>query len=122
MVQQLKYKVIRNETQYNSYCDLLENMLSLKRKTKTVQDEIDLLTLLIENYDEANHPFQKLTPAIILKTLLAEHQMKAVHLSSLLGVSEGLVSDMLSGKKSISKKNIKIISEYFKINQSFLFE
>jgi HTH-type transcriptional regulator/antitoxin HigA len=122
MVQQLKYKVIRNETQYKAYCDLLENMLSLKRKTKTVQDEIDLLTLLIENYDEANHPFQKLTPAIILKTILAEHQMKAVHLSSLLGVSEGLVSDMLSGKKSISKKNIKIISEYFKINQSFLFE
>jgi len=121
MVQLLKYTVIRNKTQYKEYCAVLEQKLATGKKTRLIQDEIDLLTLLIEKYDEKHHPFQKLTPDVILKILLKEHGMKAVDLSALLGVSEGLVSDMLSGKKSISKKNIKILSGYFKINQAFLF-
>jgi HTH-type transcriptional regulator/antitoxin HigA len=122
MVQLLKYTVIRNKTQYKEYCAVLEQKLATGKKTRSIQDEIELLTLLIEKYDETHHPFLKLTPDAILKILLKEHGMKAVDLSVLLGVSEGLVSDMLSGKKSISKKNIKILSGYFKINQAFLFE
>jgi len=120
MVQSLKYTVIRNKTQYQQYCTQLEEFLNLKKKSKSIVDEIDLLTLLIEKYDETHHPFHKLSPCEILKSILTEHQMKAVALAQLLGVSEGLVSDMLSGKKAISKKNIQIISRHFKINQSFL--
>lgn len=120
MVQSLKYTVIRNKTQYIHYCTQLEEFLNLKKKSKSILDEIDLLTLLIEKYDEIRHPFHKLSPHEIIRSLLTEHQMKAVALAQLLGVSEGLVSDMLSGKKAISKKNMQIISRHFKINQSFL--
>lgn len=119
MVQSLKYTIIRNKTQYRQYCDQLELLLIEKRKTKSVIEEIDLLTLLIEKYDDLHHPFHQLSPSEILKALLKEHAMKAVELAKLLGVSEGLVSDMLSDKKGISKKNIQIISKYFKINQAF---
>jgi HTH-type transcriptional regulator/antitoxin HigA len=92
----------------------------LKKKSKSIADEIDLLTLLIEKYDEAHHPFLRLSPEDILKSLLTEHKMKSVDLAILLGVSEGLVSDMLSGKKAISKKSMLKISKHFKINQHLL--
>jgi HTH-type transcriptional regulator/antitoxin HigA len=91
-----------------------------KKKSKSIADEIDLLTLLIEKYDEAHHPFLRLSPGAILKSLLIEHKMKSVDLAKLLGVSEGLVSDMISEKKSISKKNMLFISKHFKVNQHFL--
>ena len=48
---------------------------------------------------------------------MKEHKMKAVHLAALLGVSEGLVSDMLKYKKGLSKETIRILSERFKLNQ-----
>jgi len=120
MVQTLKYTLIQNKTQYQKYCKQLEAFLELKKKTKSISDEIALLTLLIEKYDEINHPFHKCSPPEILKSLLVDNQMKAVTLAQLLGVSEGLVSDMLSGKKAISKKNMVTISKHFKINQHFL--
>jgi HTH-type transcriptional regulator/antitoxin HigA len=91
-----------------------------KKKSKSIADEIDLLTLLIEKYDEAHHHFLRLSPGAILKSLLIEHKMKSVDLAKLLGVSEGLVSDMISEKKSISKKNMLFISKHFKVNQHFL--
>jgi HTH-type transcriptional regulator/antitoxin HigA len=49
---------------------------------------------------------------------MKEHQMKAVDLSRLLNVSEGLVSDILHYKKGLSKESIRILSERFKLNQS----
>ena len=44
--------------------------------------------------------------------------MKAVELSTLLNVSEGLVSDMLNFKKGLSKETIRVLSERFKMNQA----
>jgi HTH-type transcriptional regulator/antitoxin HigA len=120
MVQSLKYTLIRNKAQYLQYCDLLESLLMSKKKSKSIEDEIDLLTLLIEKYDEAHHPYLRLSPGAILKSLLIEHKMKSVDLAKLLGISEGLVSDMISEKKSISKKNMLFISKKFKVNQHFL--
>ena len=47
----LKYKIIKTDAQYNKYCDALEALVDGGKKTKAVQDEIELLALLIEKYD-----------------------------------------------------------------------
>lgn len=120
MVSTLKYTVIKNEVQYDLYCSILEKLLQQKKKLKQIQEEIELLTLLIEKFDEERHLFHQSSVPEILHSLLAEHQLKSKELAQILGVSEGLVSDMRSGKKPISKKNIQILSKHFKINPAFL--
>lgn len=116
-MQPLPYKVIKTKAQYNKYCDALEALTDGGRKSKAVQDEIELLTLLIEKYDEEHSTFNDADPVELLKYLMNEHKMKAVDLAKLLGVSEGLVSDMLHYKKGLSKETIRILSERFKLNQ-----
>ena len=92
-------------------------MVDSGKKTKAVQDEIELLNLLIEKYDLAHNTFDDADPIELLKALMKEHKMKAVDLSNLLDVSEGLVSDILNYKKGLSKETIRILSEKFKLNQ-----
>ena len=113
----LKYKVIKSETQYDKYCDLLEELLDSGSQSKAVNDEIELLTLLIEKWDEEHYPFEKLDPVEILKSLMKDHKMKAVDIAALVGVSEGLVSDMLNYKKGLSKETIRILANRFKLSQ-----
>ncbi len=113
----LQYKIIKTGTQYKKYCDILESLLSTNKKTKAVQDETELLTLLIEKYDTEHNTFSDADPVELLNGLLKEHKMKAVDLAHLLDVSEGLVSDILSYKKGLSKNTIRILSEKFKLNQ-----
>ena len=113
----LQYKIIKTEAQYNRYCDTLEALVDNGRKTKAVQDEIELLTLLIEKYDADHNTFDDANPIELLKSLMKDHKMKAVDLAKLLNVSEGLVSDMLNYKKGLSKGTIRILSERFKLNQ-----
>jgi HTH-type transcriptional regulator/antitoxin HigA len=113
----LQYKIIKSEAQYNKYCDKLEELVDSGKKTKAVQDEIELLTLLIEKYDEEHNTFDDVDPIALLKSLMKEHKIKAVELANLLDVSKGLVSDILNYKKGLSKDTIRILSERFKVSQ-----
>ena len=113
----LQYKIIKTDAQYNRYCDTLESLVDSGKKTKAVQDEIELLNLLIEKYDAEHNTFDDADPIELLKALMKEHKMKAVELANLLDVSEGLVSDILNYKKGLSKETIRILSERFKLNQ-----
>ena len=113
----LQYKIIKTNAQYYKYCDILEILVDSGKKTKAVQEEIELLTLLIEKYDADHNSFDDADPIELLKSLLKDHKMKAVDLAKLLDVSEGLVSDILNYKKGLSKETIRILSEKFKLNQ-----
>ena|SRR5665647_3802525 len=113
----LKYKIITSEKQYDKYCKTLEELVFSSPRTKANKDEIALLTLLIEKYDEEHNTFELADPIALLRSLMKDHKMKAVDLANLLHVSEGLVSDMLNYKKGLSKDTIRILSERFKLKQ-----
>lgn len=116
----LPYTIIKSKKQYYKYCNILEALLDSKKITKAIQDEIELLELLIDTYDDQHNTFDDLDPIELIKYLMQEHNMKAVDLAQLLNVSEGLVSDMLKYKKGLSKETIRILSQKFKIIQEAL--
>jgi HTH-type transcriptional regulator / antitoxin HigA len=116
-MQTLQYTIIKNDKQYNKYCNALELLNDEKKKTKSIKDEIELLTLLIEKYDEANNSFELGDPIELLRLLMKEHRMKSVELANFLNVSEGLVSDMINYKKGLSKEVIRKLAEKFKVSQ-----
>lgn len=113
----LKYKVIKTETQYNKYCDKLEELTQSGIKSKAIADEVELLALLINQYDAEHNTFKELDPIELIKALMKENEYKSKKLAALLGVSEGLVSDMLNYKKGLSKETIRILADTFKVSQ-----
>jgi HTH-type transcriptional regulator/antitoxin HigA len=113
----LKYKVIRSKEQYRKYCKGLEELLDSGSKAKSTADEIDLLTLLIEKWDEKNSTLKDVDPIRLLHSFMEDHKMKAKDLVNLLGVSKGYVSDILHYKKGLSKEVIRKLAERFKVSQ-----
>lgn len=116
-MKQLKYLVIKTKAQYNEYCNKVEELKDSSPKIKEAKEEIELLEVLIEKYDAEHNTFSDADPIELLKYLMREHKMKSVALAQLLGVSEGLVSDMLHCKKGISKETIRFLSQHFKLSQ-----
>ncbi len=116
----LKYKVIKTKKQYFEYCNILEKLSfnpvsSIHRKE--IEDEMDLLTLLIEKYDEENNTFSEVEPIPLLLSFMEEHKMNSTALAKLTGVSKGLVSDILNYKKGLSKEMIRKLSAHFAVRQ-----
>jgi len=113
----LKYKVITSEKQYDNYCKILESLVFSRSKTKQAKEEIALLTLLIEKYDEEHNIFNDLDPVELLKSLMKDHRLKSVDLANKLKVSPGLISDIINYKKGFSKDIIRHLASLFKLSQ-----
>lgn len=112
----LKYKIIKSKKQYNEYCNQLETFLDNKSKSKSMKEEIEMLTFLIEKWDNEHNSFYDIDPVQLLKSLMNDHNMKPVSLAELLGVSKGLVSDILNYKKGLSKEIIRKLADTFKLS------
>jgi HTH-type transcriptional regulator/antitoxin HigA len=113
----MKYKIIKSKKQYNEYCRQLEDLLSHRNKNKSLSDEIELLTFLIEKWDAEHNSFSKSDPVQLLRSLMDDHNIKPIALAEFLGVSKGLVSDILNYKKGLSKEIIRKLSTRFKLSQ-----
>lgn len=112
----LKYKVIKTKSQYNQYCKELATLLE-NEGSKGVQDEIDLLTVLIEKWDSEHNTFDEVDPIRLLTSLMADHNMKPKDLVVHLEISKGYVSEILHYKKGLSKDVIRKLADYFKVSQ-----
>lgn len=113
----LKYKVIKNKKQYADYCNKLEELVTNGDKSKASKDEMELLTLLIEKWDEEHNSFENIDPIALLKGLMKQRSLTSTELASILNVSKGLVSDILNYKKGLSKEVIRGLANYFKVSQ-----
>lgn len=115
----LKYKVIKSEEQYYEYCDLLEELVFSEEATKR-QDEIELLTLLIESWDDEYRMAPELDPVQLIKSLMEDHGLKQTDLVEIAGVGKSTISEILNYKKRMSKKVIRNLADHFKIQQEAL--
>ena len=112
----LKYKVIKNKSQYANYCKSLEELVVSSTTSKATKDEIELLTLLIEKWDNEHNSFEDVDPITLLKNLMQEKKITSTELARILNVSKGLVSDILNYKKGLSKEVIRGLANYFKVS------
>lgn len=116
-MENLQYKVIKTINQYKEYCNLLEELVVIKKKTRHQQDTIDLLTLLIEKWDEEHNTFSDADPVELLDYLMKENKLKAVDLAEELEVSKSLISDILHYRRGLSRDIIRKLSNRFKVSQ-----
>jgi HTH-type transcriptional regulator/antitoxin HigA len=113
----LQYKVIKTINQYKEYCNLLEEMVMIKKKTRQQQDAIELLTLLIEKWDEEHNTFSDADPVELLDFLMKENKLKAVDLAGELEVGKSLISDILHYRRGLSRDIIRKLANRFKVSQ-----
>jgi HTH-type transcriptional regulator/antitoxin HigA len=74
---------------------------------------LELLSILIEEYENRAHPLPKSKPHKMLAYLLQEKNMKPSDLWAVLPKSR--VSEILNGKRSISKTQAKQLAELLRV-------
>ncbi len=111
----LKYTIVKTKEQYNQYCEILEELVCSEKQDS--QDEVELLTLLIEKWDSEHNSLMDLNPIELLKSVMEENNLKSKDLIEILGLSKGTVSKILNYNKGLSKETIRRLADYFKLSQ-----
>ena len=108
-------KPIKNEKQYNNALKRAYQLMQLDLKENSKQsDELELLSLLIEKYEEANYPIDPPHPIDAILFRLEQQGLKKSYLSKILG-TRGRASEILNGKRKLSLAMIRKLNEQLNI-------
>jgi HTH-type transcriptional regulator/antitoxin HigA len=111
---------IRSEEENDRVLKIVERLIDKSEDNLTPEESalLDLLVTLVERFEEDYYQLEKKsssTPLGILKELMAAREIKPSDLWSVLG-SKGLTSEILSGKRAISKSRARALAEFLHVS------
>lgn len=110
--------LIETEAEYDRTIEEIDRLMT-KGISKGLSPEEDrllkLLAKLVEDYEEENHPIHEAAPNEVLKHLMKVRGVRQKDLLSIFG-SDGTASEVVNGKRGISKTQAKALAEYFGVS------
>jgi HTH-type transcriptional regulator/antitoxin HigA len=109
-------KAIETEAE-NEAAILLAESLEHRQRTPEENALLELLIILIEKFEETSYPLPNLESDRMLLHLMEARNMKQEELVGVIG-SRGVVSEIVNGKRSISKAQAKTLGQLFHVSPS----
>jgi len=110
-------RAIETEEEYDRLLAVAERLTFAKNLTPEERALYKLLVTLIEVYERENYPINKSEPHEILQHIMESSGTRQADLVGIIG-SSGVVSEVVNGKRAISKAQAKALGDYFKISPS----
>ncbi len=107
-------KLLKTEAEYNTAIKRTIEIFHAEEGTPE-SDELDILLLLVKDYEDRHYPISAPDPIEVIKLKLEEKGLKQKDLESIIG-SKGYVSQVLSGKKELTLKMVKGLHLYLGIS------
>ena len=121
LLQKVDPKVIRTEQENEAYTEILYELDQRhKSLTPAERDLAELLTLLIEDFEEMRYRLPRAKPLDVLRFLMEKHDLKQKHLVDEFGTAS-VVSEVLNGKRELNKDQIKRLSRRFHVSPELFF-
>ena len=112
--------VIHTESENDRCTALLENLLRQKNRTAEEKRLAELLTLLIEEFEEKEYALPAGDPIDMLRHLMDSNNLRQVDLLDVFGTAS-VISEVLNSKRKLSKTHIAKLSERFHLSPALFF-
>lgn len=108
---------IHTEAENERALKIVNKLISKGEDTLTTEEGIllELLIQLIERFEEQRYAISEAPGYRVLKTLMENRGLKQKDLVHLLG-SRGITSEVINGKRAISKEQAKKLGEFFNLS------
>jgi HTH-type transcriptional regulator/antitoxin HigA len=112
--------VIRTERENEYYIGARYELEHRKALSREESELADLLTLLIEDFEERHYSLPEALPLEMLRFLMDQNHLKQKDLVDLFG-ARSIVSEVLSGKRELNQEHIRKLSERFGVSPVVFF-
>ena len=108
---------LETEAEYERLLAEVKRLMDKGAEARSPEEDklFDLLVTLIEQYEEKQYPMDPVKPHEMLHHLMAVRGLTHKDVWSLFG-SKGVASEVLNGKRSISKAQAKKLAAFFHVS------
>jgi HTH-type transcriptional regulator / antitoxin HigA len=109
-------RVIRTESENEHHLELLEQLDARGSELTAAERELaDLLTLLIEDFEERRYKLKPSSPVEVLQELLRANGLRQKDLVDVFG-TPSIVSEVMKGKRQLTTNHIRKLSQRFHVS------
>src|SRR5271168_5142135 len=107
-------RVIHNDAELEAYTDALFRLTALESPSRSEVEAIELLTLLVERYEEEHYSIPAADPVSLVRFLIEQQNLTQRDLIPQFG-SESAVSMFLAGQRNLTIEQVRKLSTRFKL-------
>ena len=110
------FSVPHNQKEYKRLVHILDGLIDEvgENESHPLASLMETLGSLVESYEDQNIQIAEGSPSDVLKYLMEEHDLKQSDLPEI--GSQGVISEILSGKRQLNVRQIKLLSNRFKVS------
>jgi HTH-type transcriptional regulator/antitoxin HigA len=114
----MKTKILKTEEEYNEACErvylLMNSSENAIEPNSTEGEEMELLSLLIEKYEQENYRMEAPSPIEAIKFRMEQMNLKQADVAPMFG-GKTRVSEVLNGRRALTLKMITLLNRYLGI-------
>ena len=114
----MKTKILKTEQEYNEACERIYELIHSSENSiepdSQEGEEMELLSLLVEKYEQENYRLEAPSPIESIKFRMEQMNLNQNDIAPLFG-GKTRVSEVLNGKRALTLKMITLLNRYIGI-------
>jgi len=111
---------IHSEREYHRAIRRIECLLDVDKLARAESELLELLSTLVEQYESQTHPIPAADQAETLEFLLESRELTRAELARQTGIPRSTITNVLNGRRSLSKANIRELANFFHVSADIL--
>ncbi len=111
---------IKSEDDFEKTQAVIDTLLDKGSLTEAEEDYLNLLGMLVHEYEEQQELIPDIYGVELLKVLIFESNLKQKDLIPIFK-TESIVSDVINGKRKLTVEHIQKLADFFKVSPAVFF-
>jgi HTH-type transcriptional regulator/antitoxin HigA len=116
LVQKFPLKHLRSDRALADAIEVIDSLIARKRLARGEQEYLDVLTDLVEQYEEDTHPMPQVSDAAMLRHLIEARGIKQTKLAQETGIAMSTISNVLNGSRKLTRSHISTLATFFGVS------
>lgn len=115
LVRRFPLRRLQSEADLDEAIRVIDGLLDQEALTPAEDDYLDVLSDLVEAYEDVHHPMDPVSDADMLRFLIENKAMTQAQVAKGAGIAESTISEVLAGKRKLTRGQIGKLARYFKV-------
>jgi HTH-type transcriptional regulator / antitoxin HigA len=116
LIQELPLRQLRSDLELDRANRMIARLLDRVKLARDEQDYLDVLSDLVEKYEDQRYPIEPVSGQDALLHLVESSGKTRATIAAEAGLPESTLSEVLSGRRRLNTRHIGILARYFRID------
>jgi HTH-type transcriptional regulator/antitoxin HigA len=115
LIRRFPLRPIRSEEELDRAIEIVDDLTDREELRQSEKDYLDVLSDLIERYEEEAYPIDPVSDAEMLAHLIEAKGVTQAKLAADTRIAESTISEVLAGKRTLNRSQIGRLARYFNV-------